>query len=264
MFEEVREHAEELRTRWEGHWRGQLSRLMEHRRDELGLTWEDVARAAGMVPANLRRIRRGEGELTEAAAGGIETALSWAPGSVASIAGGKLPIAHDKPQVAHRRPLGRGLGFLIPDEPSEQRQMTVKDICAELVRMSRQEREEVSSFLKLLQTWDQSDDRAHSRIEATSAYVELVRVSLAAMESEDDPKQLEHLQNIARLAARLSENAEADAQESMDTMIRISAELKEHYSVEMQSSTPPEPSPAEGTVPPTSSRPDDHDDSSSA
>lgn len=74
---------------------------MDARRRELRLRWRDVADAAGISYETLRTIRRGHYDgmrpLTET---GIEQALRWAPGSIATILAGGAPPPIPKPEPA--------------------------------------------------------------------------------------------------------------------------------------------------------------------
>lgn len=71
--------------------RQRLARLMNEQRVKLKLRWTAVADRAGMDESHLRRIRRGEIEITDYAAWQIEEALNWEPGSINEILAGKLP-----------------------------------------------------------------------------------------------------------------------------------------------------------------------------
>lgn len=64
---------------------------MNARRLELGITWADVAKTAGVSYEALRKLRSGPfgpRELTDAK---ISRALGWKPGSIAAILGGGTP-----------------------------------------------------------------------------------------------------------------------------------------------------------------------------
>lgn len=73
--------------------RRRLAGLMDDRRIELDLSWEEVARRAGMVGMTLRRIRNGESALPRRTAAKIDRALKWQPGSVEGI------LADGEPEV---------------------------------------------------------------------------------------------------------------------------------------------------------------------
>lgn len=72
-------------------WRERLAEEMDDRRVELRLEWEEVAVAAGISVATLRRIRRGA-SLTKDSAAAVERGLHWLPGSVAAIERGEPPF----------------------------------------------------------------------------------------------------------------------------------------------------------------------------
>lgn len=64
---------------------------MNRRRLDLGMTWREVAAAAGISYETLRAVRKGDtagGELTLSS---IERALRWAPGAFAAVDAGQAP-----------------------------------------------------------------------------------------------------------------------------------------------------------------------------
>jgi transcriptional regulator with XRE-family HTH domain len=69
-----------------------LDAAMDRRRAQLGLNWAEVAERAGLSVATLRRARRGPDELSIDTVLGIERALRWAGGSVATILKGGDPV----------------------------------------------------------------------------------------------------------------------------------------------------------------------------
>lgn len=85
--------------------RRRLADLMDDRRIELDLTWEEVARRAGVAGLTLRRVRSGESTLSRRTAAKIDRALEWQPGSVEGIlAGGEpIPIQMDKQPLTERQ-----------------------------------------------------------------------------------------------------------------------------------------------------------------
>lgn len=66
---------------------------MDRRREELRLTWSEVARLAGVSRETLRQIRTGEGEIRPLTRRGIEDALQWAPSSIDAIMSGGAPTS---------------------------------------------------------------------------------------------------------------------------------------------------------------------------
>lgn len=68
-----------------------LAELMDARRLELGMTWEEVASAAGIKPPTLRAIRNGTNRPSPLTARGLDKAMSWTPGSVEAILDGGEP-----------------------------------------------------------------------------------------------------------------------------------------------------------------------------
>lgn len=74
--------------------RQRLAACMDTRREDLRLTWAEVAKKAGVSRETLRQIRNGEGEIRPLTRRGIEDALGWAPGSITAIlAGGEPTLA---------------------------------------------------------------------------------------------------------------------------------------------------------------------------
>ncbi len=74
--------------------RQRLARLMDLRRAELHLRWDDVAETGRTSVATLRRIRNTDVEITADNEVAIEDGLDWARGSVARILAGDDPIPH--------------------------------------------------------------------------------------------------------------------------------------------------------------------------
>lgn len=71
--------------------RRRLADLMDDRRIELDLAWEDVARRAGVTGMTLRRVRNNESAPPRRTAHKIDRALEWEPGSVEAILTGGEP-----------------------------------------------------------------------------------------------------------------------------------------------------------------------------
>lgn len=76
-----------------------LDRVMNEQRVALGLTWRQVAKAAGITPQSLLAVRQGRKcrQLTEA---GIERALRWARHSIAAVRHGGCPTPEEPVQSA--------------------------------------------------------------------------------------------------------------------------------------------------------------------
>ena len=71
--------------------RRRLARLMDERRDELELLWNDVAKLAGLTREGLRTVRVGNRNIKPETRRGIERALQWERGSVRAILSGGEP-----------------------------------------------------------------------------------------------------------------------------------------------------------------------------
>jgi hypothetical protein len=71
--------------------RHRLADLMEHRRRELRLRWEDVARDGGVSQRALQSARLGTAEIRPLTQRGIEDGLRWPSGYVQDVLDGKEP-----------------------------------------------------------------------------------------------------------------------------------------------------------------------------
>jgi transcriptional regulator with XRE-family HTH domain len=79
---------------------------------ELRMELRDLAKAAGMSEAYLRRIRRGLSIPRDLKAAGLEDALQWEPGSVQAVLQGRPPTPRLIQRRAHKR-TGRTLGEVL-------------------------------------------------------------------------------------------------------------------------------------------------------
>jgi transcriptional regulator with XRE-family HTH domain len=77
---------------------------MDQRRQQLGLSWREVAAEAGITQETLRAIRRGANDPSTLTKRGIERALEWSPGSVDRVFAGDDPGASGSGpgRAAHR------------------------------------------------------------------------------------------------------------------------------------------------------------------
>jgi hypothetical protein len=69
--------------------RERLNAVMNESRLDLRLRWTEVARRAGIDSSTLRRIRYGEGAVSDLAARGLEDALEWPHGTIAALLAGE-------------------------------------------------------------------------------------------------------------------------------------------------------------------------------
>src|ERR1017187_678062 len=83
--------------------RQRLRDLIDHRRLELRLRWQDVATAGGISLKALHSVRTGNAGIAAPTRGGIEDGLRWQSGSVDSILEGGDPT-----------PLGSRAGSGVP------------------------------------------------------------------------------------------------------------------------------------------------------
>lgn len=127
-----------------------LSALMDHRRVELRLKWDQVADSIGISAAHLRRVRNNESAASPLVVAGIERALRWAAGSIAAIEadGDPTPLPDDgmqrrlgvaPPVVADYPRDVAGHPFLEriwddPYAPEDQRRAAVDGVIAHLSR----------------------------------------------------------------------------------------------------------------------------------
>lgn len=65
--------------------RKRLAEAMEARRDQLGITWRQVAAAGGTTYETLRAVRQGTNEITPPTRRAIEAGLHWPGGYVDAI-----------------------------------------------------------------------------------------------------------------------------------------------------------------------------------
>jgi transcriptional regulator with XRE-family HTH domain len=109
-----------------------LDEAMRQRRVQLGLSWEDIAAAADITSAHLRRIRTGQYLPRDTTAAKLERAFRWSAGSIdAVLAGGEptpLPTRRLRPPTRSdwtnhraRRPRGRRHGRDRPLEANYRR-----------------------------------------------------------------------------------------------------------------------------------------------
>lgn len=90
--------------------RRRLAAHMDSRREDLRLTWAEVASLAGVSRETLRQIRTGEGEIRPLTRRGIEDALQWASGSIAIILDGGEPTPREEgPSAPPEQPPGEDL-----------------------------------------------------------------------------------------------------------------------------------------------------------
>lgn len=73
-----------------------LDRLMDARRLDLDMNWDDLALTAKISVATLRAIRRGETDPRPITKRRMESALRWAPGSIDAVLAGGDPVPVEK------------------------------------------------------------------------------------------------------------------------------------------------------------------------
>lgn len=75
-----------------------LGRLMNERRLDLTLKWQQIAQRAGITVTTLGAVRKGRNAPTADTKHGLERALQWASGSVDAILAGGDPTLLDLPE----------------------------------------------------------------------------------------------------------------------------------------------------------------------
>lgn len=77
--------------------RARLAALMNERRIELGLRWDDVAEAGDVSAETLRVVRRSSAPLRDLTKVGIERGLQWERGSVDRVLAGEEAVPVSTP-----------------------------------------------------------------------------------------------------------------------------------------------------------------------
>lgn len=113
--------------------RNRLSDAMEHRRIELRMAWQDVAKAAGLSVAGIGAIRRGERDPLPLTRRKLEDALQWQPGSIEAVLTGGDPT-----------PLGNGDSPEPDGDEVEQLRAEIAELREEIKRLSVRKRRRAS------------------------------------------------------------------------------------------------------------------------
>jgi transcriptional regulator with XRE-family HTH domain len=133
---------------------------MEKRRQQLGMTWAEVATEAKITVETLRAIRRGKNEPSPLTKSGLERALRWQTGSIDAIYAGRQPSpdAETRSQPPDAPPsLGAegppfDLDSLVPQTPVER-------ILKQYLKAVEQERRELREVRRRLEAIDEKLDR---------------------------------------------------------------------------------------------------------
>lgn len=72
-----------------------LAWRMEQQRLHLRMRWDDIARAAEITPAFLRKIRNGEAQASALTKARLEDVLQWQPGTIDTLQGRKADAGGD-------------------------------------------------------------------------------------------------------------------------------------------------------------------------
>lgn len=121
--------------------RQRLARLMDERRLDLELTWNDVAERAGITREGLRRTRTGTGRIRSLTKRGIERALRWERGSVDTILGGGDPT--DAKDSAH--PMDRAEALM------DENERMAAELVARIKRLNERKRRAVEELVRALE-----------------------------------------------------------------------------------------------------------------
>lgn len=95
--------------------RERLARLMDERRADLELNWQEVADTAGLTREGLRKIRYGTRAMQTDSKVGLERALRWKRGSVNAILAGGDPTPVEPAPEDQRPALSP-----VPEVPDER------------------------------------------------------------------------------------------------------------------------------------------------
>jgi transcriptional regulator with XRE-family HTH domain len=68
-----------------------LAEVMNERRVELRMKWDEIASEAGITPAYLRKIRTGEVRASDLTTARLEDVLKWQPGTIDALESGQRP-----------------------------------------------------------------------------------------------------------------------------------------------------------------------------
>lgn len=135
--------------------RQRLAALMDERRLDLRLTWQEVAERGSVSLRALANARTGDSEIRPLTQRGIEAGLHWTPGSVAEILAGSAPTP--------REALGARTGIPVIDQASEAEQVApyMRQVQDEIDRARRQygdpDGEQIFGPGQEANTWDRGD-----------------------------------------------------------------------------------------------------------
>lgn len=82
----------------------QLDKAMNDRRLQLRMTWNDLAKAAGISDVTLRAIRRGDNQPSPLTRRRIEDALQWTHGSIEAVLADGEPTPIEQAPADEREP----------------------------------------------------------------------------------------------------------------------------------------------------------------
>jgi len=88
-----------------------LDHVMNERRLELGMRWNELAEVVGIKPESMRAIRRGDYGPSELTARRIDAALHWSPGStqrVLTADGDPVPLVTEKREMTTSEMIAAG------------------------------------------------------------------------------------------------------------------------------------------------------------
>ena len=128
----------------------QLDAAIDERRQQLGMTWAEVATEAKITVETLRAIRRGKNEPSPLTKRGLERALRWRNGSIDAIYSGRRPTPEDaSTQATQDAPQSPGanrsidIDTYVPQTPTER-------VLLEILQAQQREREEVNRKLETI------------------------------------------------------------------------------------------------------------------
>lgn len=140
-----------------------LAELMNKRRIERRMLWDEIAESAEISTAHLRKIRTGEAKASELTEANIEAALKWERGSIERILRGGDPVVSDEvAQPAARMDADRNHA----SPALEQLLAAVQQELAQLRGEVRQQRDKIEELTEALQAPAREDGDSHQGLTA--------------------------------------------------------------------------------------------------
>jgi hypothetical protein len=134
--------------------RARLAELMDERRRDLRLTWDQVAERGSITYETIRQVRSGKSAIRALTKRGLEVGLAWAQGSVDVVINGGDPVALYSDDQAHVAGRTREADALVEsiwasDLPDEDKLEMVEVVLAERAEADRRARERFAERLRM-------------------------------------------------------------------------------------------------------------------